>query len=192
LQVLGSSVALFGLVGVFCSVMVYVVTGREFWSLRATAAKFAMTSAELGIAATWLSILIFDVFDPAATMPLSQQAGATLLQSLVVVAALKLTMEASLFRHLLSRRRAPLKRSAMLLVGPLSGSTFGRFACGILGGIVMPLFIWNDLQTVENHSVFLVISVAMLFVACLAGELLERYQFFAACAAARMPGQLNA
>jgi hypothetical protein len=32
----------------------------------------------------------------------------------------------------------------------------------------------------------------MLFVACLVGELLERYQFFAACAAARMPGQLNA
>jgi hypothetical protein len=31
----------------------------------------------------------------------------------------------------------------------------------------------------------------MLFLACLAGELLERYQFFAACAAPRMPGRLN-
>ena len=66
----------------------------------------------------------------------------------------------------------------MLLVGPLSGSTFVRFACGILGGIVMPLFIWNDLQTVENHSVFLVISVAMLFVACLVGELLRTVSVF--------------
>jgi Fe-S-cluster-containing dehydrogenase component/DMSO reductase anchor subunit len=191
LQVLSTTVATVGLVGVFCSVMIYVVTGREFWSFRATAAKFAMTSAELGISATWLSILIFELFNSSATMPLSQQAGAPLLPSLVIVSALKLTMEASLLRHLLSRRRSPLKRSAMLLVGPLSASTFGRFACGILGGIAMPLFILNDLKTVENHGTFLVISVAMLFVACLVGELLERYQFFAACASARMPGRLN-
>ena len=193
LQVLGNAVAVLGFFGVFCSVMIYVVTGRESWSFRATAAKFMLTSAILGIAATWLSILLFDeFFDATSSERLSQQTGVSLLQALVVVAVVKLFIEASIFRHLMARRQSPAKRSAMLLVGPLSGSTFGRFACGLLGGIVMPLFIWNDLEAAESHGVFLVISVAMLFVACLVGELLERYQFFAACAAARMPGRLDA
>lgn len=189
---LGNAVAVLGFLGVFCSVMIYVVTGRQFWNFRATAAKFALTSAKLGIAATWLSILLFGEFvDAASSQRLSQQTGVALLQALVVVAVLKLVLEASVFRHLLARRHSPLKRSAMLLVGPLSGSTFGRFACGLLGGLVMPLFIWSDQGVGEGHDMFLVISVAMLFTACLVGELLERYQFFAACAAARMPGRLN-
>src|SRR5690606_4696347 len=98
----------------------------------------------------------------------------------------KLLLEASLFRYLLFRRQSPLKRSARLLVGPLAGSTFARFACGLLGGIVMPLFLWNELTTAQSPGLFLTISVAMLFSAALAGELLERYQFFAACAAPRM------
>ena len=68
---------------------------------------------------------------------------------------------------------------------------FARIACGLLGGIVMPLFLWNELTGDQARDLFLVITVGMLFVACLAGELLERYQFFAACAAPRMPGRLN-
>jgi formate dehydrogenase iron-sulfur subunit len=36
------------------------------------------------------------------------------------------------------------------------------------------------------------VSVAsILFAACIAGEMLERYLFFAACAAPRMPGALR-
>ena len=191
LQSLYNFVAVLGVIGVFCSVMIYVVTGREFWGFRATAAKFTLTSAVLGISSAWLSILVFESVEVSEKTRLSWQAGPSLLQSLVVVTSLKLAMEAALLRHLLSRRRSPLKRSAMLMVGPLSGSTISRFACGILGGIVMPLFIWNDLPSWENRGIFVVVSVAMLFVACLAGELLERYQFFAACASARMPGQLK-
>ena len=36
-----------------------------------------------------------------------------------------------------------------------------------------------------------VVMTGLLFVACLAGELLERYLFFAACAAPRMPGGIR-
>ena len=42
-----------------------------------------------------------------------------------------------------------------------------------------------------NAQVLLTITVAMLFVACLAGELLERYLYFTACAASGMPGGLR-
>jgi hypothetical protein len=36
-----------------------------------------------------------------------------------------------------------------------------------------------------------VVLTALLFGACLAGELLERYLFFAACAAPQMPGGIR-
>ncbi len=187
--VLGWVVAGTGLLGIFCSAMVYVVTGREFWSFGLTMAKFLLTASVLGIASTWLSILGLGLFvDSPAAQRLSEQAGGTLVQALVVAATIKLTIEASLFRHLLSRRQSPPKRAARLLAGPLSGSTFARFGCGLLGGIVMPLFLWNGLAAEESRGLFLLISGGMIFAACLAGELLERYQFFAACAAPRMPG----
>ncbi|MGD9854306.1 MAG: dimethyl sulfoxide reductase anchor subunit family protein, partial [Planctomycetaceae bacterium] len=186
---LGWMVAATGLAGLLCSVMIYVFTGREWWSLGRTTAKFLLTASVLGIACTWLSILGLGLFvdSPAARM-LSEQAGTPLVQALVIAATFKLLLEASLFRHVLTRRQSPLKRSARLLLGPLSASTFARFACGLLGGIVMPLFLGNELAAGEGRGLFLLIAVAMLFAACLAGELLERYQFFAACASPRMPG----
>jgi len=189
---LGGAVAVSGVAGVFCSVMIYVFTGREFWSFLPTALKFSLTSIVLGIAAAWLSILVYGaVVNVPAASRLSQEAGVPLVQALVIAAAAKLLLEASLFRHLLSRRQSPLKRSAQLLLGPLSGSTFARFACGLLGGVFMPLFLWNELATTEPRGLFVPIVVSMLFVACLVGELLERYQFFAACAAPRMPGRIS-
>ena len=39
--------------------------------------------------------------------------------------------------------------------------------------------------------VFLTVTVAMLFVACLIGEVLERYLYFAGCASPSMPGGLS-
>ena len=181
--------AVTGVTGLFCSVMIYVATGRECWSFVRTAAKFALTSTVLGVAATWLSLLVFALgFDPTLVESLSKTTGVTLVQAVAIAMASKLALEASLLRHLLSRRQSPLKRSAMLMVGPLSNSTFARFACGILGGIVMPLFLCNALAAGQAQPVLVTVSVAMLCLACLVGELLERFQFFAACASPRMPG----
>jgi formate dehydrogenase iron-sulfur subunit len=181
-----------GAVGLFCSVMIYVFTGREFWSFGRTAAKFGLTAALLGIAATWLSLVVFGLcVDTPAASALPRQAGIPLIQGLAAAMTLKLAVEASLLRHLMFRRQSPLKRSARLLLGPLSGSSLARVACGLLGGIIMPGFLWKELAAAEAQGILWVVSAGMLFVACLVGELLERYQFFAACAAPRMPGRLN-
>jgi hypothetical protein len=49
--------------------------------------------------------------------------------------------------------------------------------------------LWlNQASSAAAGQVFLTVTVAMLFAACLAGELLERYLYFTACAAPRMPG----
>jgi formate dehydrogenase iron-sulfur subunit len=193
LSLLEGAVALSGIAGVLCSVMIYVVTGRECWSLPATAVKFALTAIVLGIAAACLSMLAYGALvDLPAAGRFSQQAGNSLLQALVAASAVKLAFEASALRHLWGRRHSPLKRSAQLLAGPLAGPCVARFACGLLGGVVMPLFVWHDLGNgTSAPGLPAIIGAVMLFAATLAGELLERYLFFAACAAPRMPGRLR-
>ncbi|QDU44817.1 Anaerobic dimethyl sulfoxide reductase chain B [Symmachiella dynata] len=182
-------VAAIGVVAVFCSVMIYVFTKREFWSFTQTVTKFYLTSAILGIAATWLSILLLGaVFNNPAAQQLSRDVGDTLLQALIVTSGCKFVFELSMLSHLAARRVSPLKRSAQLLVGPLSNQTFARFALGVLGGVVMPVFLMSQQRTSEVATIIIVV---MLFVACLAGELLERYQYFAAVSAPRMPGGLR-
>jgi len=185
------TVAIAGAVGVFSSAMIYVVTGREFWSFGSTIAKFALTAAVLGIASTWFSLLLFSgAVNDAEAIGTFQSTGSTLLQMLMIAVALKLSLEVSLFRYLFARRNSPMKRSARLLVGPLSNSALARFGCGILGGIAMPLLILAE-QSDTGNSVFLLLPAAMLLTACVSGEFLERFQFFAACSAPRMPGSLR-
>jgi DMSO reductase anchor subunit len=189
---LGWAVAASGVAGIFCSAMVYAVTGRPWWNFGRTAGKFLFTAAILGIASIWLTIVTFVALGMTPdARSLTGQIGRWLVPALVVTTAGKLTMEACVFRHLLGRRQSSLKRTAFLLAGPLSNSTLARFACGLLGGIVMPLFLLGELTTGTEFGPSLVISAILLLVACLAGELLERYQFFAACAAPRMPGPLS-
>ena len=87
----------------------------------------------------------------------------------------------------------PLKRSALLLTRELSSVTLARFALGLLGGVLMPLLLLDAAarRRRARACVQFAATTGLLFVACLAGELLERYLFFAACAAPRMPGGIR-
>src|SRR5262249_42538970 len=105
----------------------------------------------------------------------------------------KIFWEATVFRHLSERRMTAMKRSALLMTGELSSATLARFAVGLLGGLVMPGFLLLSLKTTSgnpNLPQFVVVT-SMLFIACLAGELLERALFFTACAAPKMPGGIR-
>ncbi|WP_417847359.1 DmsC/YnfH family molybdoenzyme membrane anchor subunit [Thalassoglobus sp.] len=178
-----------GALGLFCSIMIYVFTKREFWSFRQTTTKFTLTALILGLATTLLVLLI-----SAGTE--QNQIGNRLFESivrplslaLIAVTSVKLAYELSLLVHLLNHRTSPLKRSALLLVGPLSNSSFFRVAAGVLGGIVMPLFLLARENEAFSNDLPAMIMVFFVFLACLVGELAERYQFFAAVSAPRMPG----
>jgi formate dehydrogenase iron-sulfur subunit len=190
---LGWGVSASGAVGVFCSAMIYVFTRRECWSFTRVAVRFALTAALLGVAAIWLSILIATVVNPSPQLTaVVLEHGPLLCRALIVLAAVKLAWEATIFRHLLLGRMTPLRRSALLLTRDLSSVTLARFALGLLGGVVMPVLLLNALPTLSSTSVVQFAAMTgLLFVACLAGELLERYLFFAACAAPRMPGGIR-
>lgn len=189
LRLLGWTVVVTGLAGVFCSVMIYVFTQREFWSFGQTGMKFFLSACNLGLATTLLVLMLFSLSgQPQLSESLYLSVGAGLAKALVVGTLIKLGFELSLLRHLLQYRNSPLKRSALLIVGRLSSSSIARCAAGILGGIVMPLFLLMREQPAHLGNVPSMLMLSILFGACLLGELLERYQFFAAVSAPRMPG----
>jgi DMSO reductase anchor subunit len=61
---LGWSVSATGMVAVSCSTMIYVFTQRECWSLIRVGGRFTLTSALLGVAAVWLSVLVSTLLAP--------------------------------------------------------------------------------------------------------------------------------
>lgn len=165
-----------GLVGVFCSMMIYAVTKREFWSLDRTLIRFGLTAVLLGTATLGM-VVAWSGGSPVIAVQL------TLI--VMAVALLKLVSEAALYRHLLSPHVTTLGRSARLHVGPLVRVTWGRNLLGITGGLLLP---WIALSQGTTLSPPLVSTSLVLLIA---GELLERYLYFAAVASPRMPGAVR-
>ena len=73
-----------------------------------------------------------------------------------------------------------LNKTARLLTDELGLAARLRVACGIVGGLILPLMV------AMNPSVSWLAIIALGL--CVVGELLERYLFFTAVAPAKMPG----
>ncbi len=189
LSTLGVAALVTGLAGTICSVMIYVDTQREFWSLRRTASRFFGTATLLGLAALWLCIAVSAVYGGAASDANALSSGTTLpfILGLAIATALKLAGETYALRHLRDSRLTTLRRSAALIVGPLRSVFAARLALGALGGIVVPL----SAIALAGAGTSGAILLAFIALACLtAGEFLERHLFFRAVASRGMPGQI--
>lgn len=181
------AVAAAGLLGVFCSVMLYAVTGRYWWAFPRTAYKFFMTTVVLGIA-TALAVM-FAMFSGAPLPADVLAVGKFFALILVATTIAKLAAEAGVFVHLRDRQQGDLKRSALLLRGELARFTVGRFGFGVLGGVLIPGL---GLTSLDLGSPGLAMALSFGSLAFLvAGELLERITFFGAMSAPRMPGGLG-
>ena len=157
-----------GLLGVACSAMIYVDTQREFWRASQCFGKFLGTTLLLG-AATVLAIT------NSANWPVV----AVLLGATVV----KLGFENRIFQQLVdvdTFTLTSLNKTARLMTDELGLAARFRVACGIMGGVVLPLFLLAN-PTATGLA-------AGALVLCVVGELLERYLFFTAVAPAKMPG----
>lgn len=189
---LGLAVAFIGIAGVFCSVMIYHDTRRVFWKAKYTGAKFTLTSLMLGLPTALATSLMATAFNNNLT--LSQVMGSWgygLLGSIIAISLIKLTFEATLFRHLRDTEHTPLKRSALLMTNKLSSATINRFAFGFLGGVILPLVMIvaaSAQSTTTAHPIFVCFLSAMMVILCLLGELSERYLFFTAVVSPKMPG----
>ena len=175
----------FGLLGVACSVMIYVATRRVQWTLAPVGAKFAGTTVLLGAATVLLVSEVAGRWFPEGTGVHGSSGLRTFLLWTVLGASIaKLGLELSVFRHLRDQRHTVLKRVALLMKRDLALVTRGRFLLGVWGGVLLPVG-WLS-------GWFSGFSVALLiFVFSLLGELGERFLFFAAAPPSRMPGSLS-
>jgi Fe-S-cluster-containing dehydrogenase component/DMSO reductase anchor subunit len=189
---LGALVVTSGMVGVFCSVMIYASTRRPFWNAPLTGLKFILTAALLGgptALLIWLAAAA--VIDGLTVNRLMADFGAALCAGLAALAAVKLLAEAAVFLWLPGRRFTPLKRTALLLAGELGPLTLQRFAMGLAGGVVLPLVLampYLQAGGAGHRSPFVLCAVAISAILLTVGELFERYSFFAAVVAPKMPG----
>jgi Fe-S-cluster-containing dehydrogenase component/DMSO reductase anchor subunit len=189
---LGLAAAVSGLLAVFCSVMVYVDTGRAFWSFPLTGAKFLLTLLLLGLPVVLLiSLAAAARSQTLAAREVMELYGRALCGGIVAVACVKLLIESSIFLHLGDRRHTSLKRTAQLMAGPLDMATIKRFFVGVVGGIALPLVLASEevLAAPHNYSPpFLGLASLLMLGLLLAGEFLERRLFFAAAVPPKMPG----
>jgi len=189
---LGAMAGWIGLLAVGTSMMIYIDTRRAFWSPTFTVAKFLGTCLVLGIPIALLISLVSAAFSPEFTAAqILATYGRRLCQLLIVVAAAKLLFESLIFGSLRSKRHTPLKRTALLLTGDLGMPTTARYFFGILGGIALPLVLLGEkhLAPVHGfHPLFIGLAVSLVTGLCLVGEFLERYLFFTAVVAPKMPG----
>ena len=170
---IGAAAAGVGVLGVGCSVMIYAVTHRTWWRVRASGPKFVLSTLVSGAASVLLTATITGVRPGEVRVFVLTVAGGTLV---------KLALEASVFAHLRATDTNDLNRTARLLVGQLRSLTATRFALGAIGGLAAPALVVAGAAPV--------VFAAIALVALVAGELLERSLFFRAVAAPRMPGSI--
>ena len=179
---LGWAAVVSGLLGVFCSAMIYHDTRRDFWRLRFSAGKFFGTTALLGAAT---GLLVFACASPPAPF-LSALAAFTFIAGVA-----KLAVELPIFRRLEVEDFSPLHKTALLLGGQFGLLHRCRVACGVIGGATLPALL--TLQTLTKTPSWIVIGeAAAIFALCLAGELIERRLFFVAVQPVKMPGSVAA
>ncbi len=183
---LAAGVVAAGLLGVFCSVMVYKDTRRPLWDSTLTNFKFFMTTMILGghailfvsIAATFNH----PVFNPVYVM---RCAGITLVVLLTLANVIKIGTEAVLLWYWKTQKATTLKKIAMLMTEHLCFKTLQRFIYGIAGGIILPVLFLKFYEHWTNATI-LSVAVAMMILT-LTAEMLERYLFFRAVVPLRMP-----
>jgi Fe-S-cluster-containing dehydrogenase component/DMSO reductase anchor subunit len=181
--------AAFGLGGVFCSVMIYVDTHKPFWNLPYTSVKFFMTAVVLGIPTLVLICLLgAAITDQLSAHDVMSQFGNRALSVLLGATILKLAFEAAVLVHLADRKHTPLKRTALLLTGELRPYSLRRVLLGLAGGVVLPGVLLAEQGLAGSNPIALGAGIGLVLALLLAGELMERYLFFAAVVAPKMPG----
>jgi DMSO reductase anchor subunit/ferredoxin len=194
---LGFATAASGIIAVICSVMIYVRTHRPFWALPRTGAKFLLSCVVLGLPCALLVSLAASLWETQFhASQIMQDYGQQLCRWIILFTTTKLIVESTIFLHLAQKSQfTPLKRTAILLAGDLGQTTMLRYFFGIIGGLLLPAILLSSRAIAQGQDafqpLFLIATVIFSFVLLLIGELLERYLYFAASSATKMPGALQ-
>jgi len=179
-----------GLLGIVCSMMIYIVVRREFWSVPRTIVRFLGTMLILGLSATLLtSAISAEVSASALTDNASVHIPCDLALPLLSVTLAKLILEGTTLLHLRDTHFTAMRRTAVLMTTGLKHITLLRFGLAGAGGVLIPTLM---LSLSDESSRFQLSTWAGLgFALLLGGELAERTLYFAAVIRQKMPGGLT-
>jgi formate dehydrogenase iron-sulfur subunit len=157
-----------GLLGLFCSVMIYVDTRRPFWRIEQTGPRFFGAAVVLG---------------SAVSFGLSSDFHYAL--CLIATLLCKLAGETRCLRVLDTDddHPTPERQTALILTGPLRRATALRYLSA-LAALALALFLLRDSSSGPLRLALL--SLALL------SEGTERYLYFRAVFAPKMPGVVTA
>jgi len=173
--------AIIGVLGVLFSVMVYVATRRQQWSVAETGVRFLGTSMVLGSAAV---LGVASMTTNADGLDRSKEA----LLSLIIAAVLsKLLFEGAGLLRVRDKQQSVQRRVATVMLGDLRRVTGLRFALAVAGGLLLPIVLANGLSSGRAAQMLTV----LMLLALTAAEVLERYLFFRAAPSSRMPGAIR-
>ncbi|MEE2960843.1 MAG: DmsC/YnfH family molybdoenzyme membrane anchor subunit [Myxococcota bacterium] len=191
LPILSSMTLIAGGTALLSSVMVYHDTKRIFWNWLRGGFKFVSTTLLLGI--TSLLLLSSAYLWNSETPPtfIRDFLNNSLIPYSALLMGAKLSHEISLFHYLRDSHNSAMKRTAQLHFTELLNSTVARVACGLLGGILIPLLLMHDLRSspAPTGPMVLIMGFGSILVFC--GEVLERYHFFSAVVVWKMPGDFR-
>jgi formate dehydrogenase iron-sulfur subunit len=170
-----------GLIGVGMSVMVYHAVRRPFWAASIGGIKFAGTTVLLGLSTALACHGLASAVGP--TKPASVAAIPT---CLIVATAAKLGFEFRMRRRALSSQDSPLRKSELLMAGPLKPFAARRIFHGITGGIALPAIAL--VGAFGPHQWISVAAAVLSLPVLLAAESTERLLFFTAVVKPKMPG----
>lgn len=174
-RILNFSATVAGLLSVFCSAMVYIDTRRSFWqwaNLRFFGTTLLFGSSGAAAVSTWLQN---DSPAGVGTIPLTAGLVA------IAVCIAFLISEALAFRSALKRNRHPNHGSARLMAKQFPHLLWLR---GFLIALSMFCEAFALGATGGASSMLAAVAFGMIF----ASQLVERYLFFVAVVAPRMPG----
>ena len=135
--VLEVAAALAGLAGVACSIALYAVTGRTWWRVRTSAARFAVTAVAGGC--LLVAALALGLPRSAASI----DAARAMLAAAAIATAWGLIAQLLVFRGTgpAGHRPTDLAASRTLLLGPLRPLTRLRLAAAVVGGLLGPIAV---------------------------------------------------
>jgi Fe-S-cluster-containing dehydrogenase component/DMSO reductase anchor subunit len=169
--------SLIGIMAVFTSVMIYVDTQRDFWSLSRTFTKFFGATTLLGLLTTGV---IASRIDCAAVIPAASSSHYLFLAATAVNGALFI-WELVNYHRAVNNVASSWHRSARTIRHLLPWIIPTRGACQAAS-----IFFLSMTQTSTPCGAAILASAALVI--CFLSLVLERYTFFTAVTAHRMPG----
>jgi DMSO reductase anchor subunit len=167
---IAQTTAILAMAGIACSAMIYVDTKRPAWSAGVVFTKFFGTMLLLGATAgaVWAGWLA-----PALASPLA-----------IIATAIRTVLFAWELAALLRARRdtsSPFHRGALTVFSLLPRVLSGRVILFVVSTVFSVMVIFNCAQEGPIWGTIACVST-------IAGQLLERWTFFRAVSAPRMPG----